>query len=154
MSDSVCAAFYVGTGTVVDRAIRFARRSPYSHVEALLERIDTHTWLCGSSSPRDGGVRLKRITLNPDNWQLLPDPHADAVSMRAWFEEHTGQKYDWLGALGFALPVPLDSARRWYCSEAYAAARGSVDAWRYDPALIANALQRCADCRANVPTPL
>ena len=48
-------AFYKGKGNWVDLIIRVFTNSPYSHVEIVLNK----DWY--SSSPRDGGVRVKQI---------------------------------------------------------------------------------------------
>jgi hypothetical protein len=126
-------AFYKARGTWFDRLIRFVTRSPYSHVEVAITPLPNGRWLCGSSSVRDGGVRLKAITLSQDNWDLC-FVGGDAYAVRAWFEARAGERYDWLGVLRFVLPFVGQSSRRWFCSEACLAALGLVETWRFSPA--------------------
>jgi hypothetical protein len=126
-------AFYKARGTWFDRLIRFVTRSPYSHVEVAITQQPDGRWLCGSSSVRDGGVRLKAIALSAENWDLR-FVGGDANAVRAWFEARAGERYDWLGVLRFVLPFVGQSSRRWFCSEACLAALGLPEPWRFAPA--------------------
>jgi hypothetical protein len=126
-------AFYKAPGTLFDKAIRFVTRSPYSHVEVAIALQADGQWLCGTSSVRDGGVRLKVMALPADRWDLC-FVGGDASAVRAWFEAHAGERYDWLGVLRFVLPFVGQSSRRWFCSEACLAVLGLPESWRFSPA--------------------
>jgi hypothetical protein len=133
-------AFYKAPGTVFDKLIRLVTRSPYSHVELVLGNAGDGTFVCGSSSPRDGGVRIKTMSLPADRWDLAPIA-GDAATALHWFEQHRGEPYDWLGVLRFVLPWVGQSPRAWFCSEACLAALGLREPWRFNP----------ADCAALAP---
>lgn len=140
-------AFYVGRGNWVDRAIRHATGAAYSHVELLApyEGRRTKTMRAISSSPRDGGVRVKEMTFHPARWSFV-DLHP---WHRAWpFEraaQHLGARYDWRAiAFTHALGLGGQNPRRFTCSELIASALGLWHPQRitpgdlYDQIFIAN----------------
>ena len=133
------AAFYKGTrpglAGVYNHAVRAWTSSPYSHVEIAF----SDGW-SGSASFADGGVRLKRIVFDAEDWDLVELPAALEPAARAWFERHAGARYDLLGNLQFILTLFGNDQRRWFCSEACAAALGIAEPWRYDPGTLASAL--------------
>ena len=152
-----------GLQGVANSIIRLRLRSVHSHSEVVFEPGDLVGHLmpdgncehdangalwCASSvaaealpghSPRragkTGGVRFKRIALNPDHWDVQ---RIDVDPLRAaqWFKDHEGDLYDWQLILGFVSWVIPHKAQRWTCSEACAAALDvpKDDAWRFDPA--------------------
>jgi len=133
------AAFYRGTrpglAGIYSRVVRWWTKSPYSHVELVLS--SGRAW---SSSFEDGGVRSKLIDFDPARWDLVDLPPALEHAAVAWFEAHRGAGYDLVGNLQFVIsPVP-HSRRRWFCSEAVAAALGIPDPWRYSPGALASTL--------------
>lgn len=106
-------AFYVGPGAAFDRLVRLATRSPYSHVELLFG--DNH-WI--SSSPRDGGVRVKCFRPKPGHWEFVGPFKTTGLVRRRLDTIPEGARYDWLGALGaWSDWAWLDSKSRWFCSE-------------------------------------
>lgn len=151
-----------GIQGIANRIIRLRLRSPYSHTEVVFEPEDqVGQWLpdgsaargedgslwCASSvaaealpahSPRragkGGGVRFKRIVLDPDHWDVR---RVACSPLRAaqWFKGNEGDLYDWQLILGFVSWVIPQKSQRWTCSEASAAALGVPDgeAWRFDP---------------------
>lgn len=147
----VTVAFYKGRERLSSRFLAWWMRSTYSHCELILGR-DGEVFECASASFLDGGVRIKRMRLNPEHWELVdvpidPDIVRSAVARsdiddaaaavawaRAWFDAHDGEGYDLLGLLGFVLRRIKGSRRLWWCSEACAAALGWVDPWRFDVA--------------------
>lgn len=118
---TVTLAFYVGRGTWVDRAIRMATQSVFSHVELLAPyegRPRSRRSLSISASPRDGGVRIKEIDFEPARWSF--------VDLSGWaparpFDRaraHVGAGYDWRAiALSHALALGCQSENRFTCSE-------------------------------------
>ena len=133
------AAFYRGTrpgiAGIYNRIVRWWTRSDFSHVELVLS-----TGRAWSASFADGGVRSKLIDFDTANWILIDLPPELEQGAEAWFRAHRGAKYDLLGNLQFVLsPIP-HSQRRWFCSEAVAAALGIPDPWRYAPGTLASAL--------------
>jgi len=133
------AAFYKdtrpGLAGIYSRVVRWWTKSPYSHVELVVS-----TGRAWSSSFEDGGVRSKLIDFDPARWDLVDLPPALEHAAIAWFEAHRGAGYDLVGNLQFVLaPIP-HSRKRWFCSEAVAAALGIPDPWRYSPGALASAL--------------
>lgn len=133
------AAFYRGTrpgiAGVYNYVVRTWTASPYSHVELIFS-----DGIAGSASFADGGVRLKRIEFSPERWDFIELPAHLEAAARTWFEAHVGAGYDLLGNLQFILAPFGQVERRWFCSEACAAALGMPEAWRYDPPTMASAL--------------
>ena len=152
-----------GLQGLANRVIRLRLRSIYSHCEVVFEPGDQVDHLmpdgtcaphpdgalwCASSvaaealpahSPRragkTGGVRFKRIALNPGHWDVRRVSCSPALAAQ-WFRAHEGELYDWQLILGFVSWVIPQKALRWTCSEASAAALGAPEgeAWRIDPA--------------------
>jgi hypothetical protein len=152
-----------GLQGLANRAIRLRLRGPYSHTEVVFEPHDQVGCLmpdgttapgadgglwCASSvaaerlpdySPRragrSGGVRFKRIVLDPDRWDVRRVACSPAMAAQ-WFKDHEGELYDWQLILGFLAWLIPHKATRWTCSEACAAALAvpEDEAWRFDPA--------------------
>ena len=134
-------AFYKAPGTLTDKIIRHWLRGPYSHCELVFELVDNGPSLCISSSPRDGGVRSKRIMLDSESWDIVP-VDADVAAAWAWAAEHAHEGYDALGLVGFAWRPESGEQNKWFCSEAVAAMLGYPQSWRFDPDLLYCALKR------------
>ncbi len=135
----ITLAFYKGRGSswghrFQDWLIRFATRSPYSHVE-LIEgaAVLGEEALCLSSSGRDGGVRDKRIVLKPESWDLV-EIASDPRGVGSFIRERIGAKYDYLGILFSQIfALARHDERKWFCSEICAAALGMANAQRMSP---------------------
>jgi hypothetical protein len=122
-------AFYRGSGTLYDKLIRWWTGSQFSHVEIVLERREDSVTLF-SSSPRDGGVRVKDCALDTAKWEFYVVPGEFPKGLM----DYVGAKYDWLGIFGsqfFAAGWNLK--RRWFCSEICGAAIGLDQPQRYSP---------------------
>lgn len=133
------AAFYKGTHTglpgIYNRLVRWWTRSQYSHVELIMP------WgAAASSSAMDGGVRFKQIDFDPAKWDFVDLPIDLASAAEDWFNRHYGQPYDYLGNAHFVLSAIGDDKRKWFCSEACAAALGMPDPERFDPGTLYAAL--------------
>ena len=105
-------AFYKGKGSATDKVVRWWTSSPYSHVEIVVG----DEWY--SSSPRDGGVRVKTITSpNPDSWDYV-EVSVDMEQLQCVFIRHDGKGYDWLGVLlSQWIPLGLENKDKCFCSE-------------------------------------
>ena len=125
-------AFYKAPGTLTDKLIRRWLRGPYSHCELVFELVDNGPSLCISSSPRDGGMRSKRIMLDSESWDIVP-VDADINAAWAWAAEHAKESYDLLGLAGFIWRPESGEKNKWFCSEAVAAMLGYPQSWRFDP---------------------
>ncbi|MBA4009087.1 MAG: hypothetical protein C0486_09955 [Erythrobacter sp.] len=128
-------AFYKGRRSgfagLFDTAVRWWTRGPYSHVELVFP-----DGIAASSSNRDGGVRFKRIDFAADRWDFV-EIGGDEAAAEAWFDAHYGAGYDYLGLFGFVWRPEAGDNRRWFCSEAIAAALGYRDPWRFCPNTLA-----------------
>jgi hypothetical protein len=123
----VQVAFYKGKTRFFNRAVAWWTRGPYSHCELI---VDGKSY---SSSFLDGGVRVKEIVYDPEHWDIVDVPWADAAKAVAWFEAHMGLKYDVVGLAGFVVRRVEDDRGKYFCSEAVASSLGYEDAWRFDP---------------------
>lgn len=101
----------------IGHAICAWTRSPYSHVELVIDGI------CYSSSLRDGGVRAKRINLYPHWWRVIPIEWASADFAKGFFESHLGAPYGYADLIGqHVVRLPWHDPNGWICSEICAAA--------------------------------
>jgi len=116
-------------------------RSRYSHCELVFHRSDIMNGkhLCASASARDGGVRFKYLDLDSGRWDLVELPNMDqaaTMAAREWFyiQSDARAPYDWFGLLWFVLPIKkFNDPRRWFCSEAVAAALGLPKPHKFHP---------------------
>lgn len=133
------AAFYRGTRPglqgLYSRLVRWWTRSPYSHCELVFS-----TGVAASASFIDNGVRYKRIDFNPAHWDFVELPEGLQGPALDWFCWHLGQPYDLPGNFHFVFALIGHDRRRWFCSEAVAAALGFIDPWRYSPGTLHSAL--------------
>ncbi len=132
-------AFYKGRTRLFNRLTAWWTNGPYSHCELVVDGV------CWSSSFMDGGVRVKKMDLDPDRWDVIDVP-GDVTAAQQWFSDHHGDDYDVLGLFGFLWRPWRDDKDRWFCSEALAAALGFADAWRFCPNTLHAALSRSARC--------
>lgn len=113
-------AFYRGSGRFEDKLVRRVTRSAFSHVELI--RADKRprlgdTVTCLGASGRDGGVRIKDITLDPAHWRIYEVCWApEGTWERA--ASKLGQPYE----LWSMITTQLFNFRRsrrdcWFCSE-------------------------------------
>lgn len=101
-------------GNIYDKMIAAATCGRYSHVE-----IKFNDGICFSSSPRDGGTRFKQINVSPKNWDIvnLKISSEQENNVRFFCEKEVDKEYDWLAISCFLLPVNVNDAKKWYCSE-------------------------------------
>lgn len=140
-------------------AFRFNDRRLFARLVCLIQGGDTaHCevvlgessgaaggYRCASASWLDGGVRFKVLALPAEKWRVyeLADPSGlQSSAAHGWFMRHHGDRYDWLGLLGFVVRRLKGFQRRWFCSEACAAALGLGDPYRFDPATLEAVAQR------------
>ena len=167
-----------GSAGAFDASVRWWTRGPYSHVELVFS-----DGMSASASPRDGGVRFKRIDFKPEHWDFIDlsvdEEHLrtlilkrleqedeqnrqiadnlakafiaqrltqvfDEKYARAFFEERRGLKYDHFGLFGFVWRPGIGKSRRWFCSEAVAAALKFEEPWRFCPNTLAAVIRSIA----------
>lgn len=140
-------ALYKGKGKIGNAAIRWWTRSVYSHCELVIGD------LCYSSSMMDGGVRGKIIEFDPEHWDFIELPWADAIDVIQLYAQTRDQPYGWLDLLWRqVLNRPGDSPG-WFCSEWCAAALGIPNPQQYSPASLGEYCRhRTLTCRTTSTT--
>jgi hypothetical protein len=152
-----------GIQGVANRIIRWRLKGPYSHSEIVFEPgDDVGAWMpdgtcqpdangalwCVSSVAGErlpawsdrragalGGVRFKRITLDPSRWDLVP-VQADPLKAASLARLIEGAMYDWQQVAGYLSWLIPDKADRWSCAEVCAYLMCIPDAWRFDPCVL------------------
>jgi hypothetical protein len=133
-------AFYVGKTRIFNRLVCWWLNGPISHGELVLSVVDGVAE-CASSSYMDGGVRVKKMVLNPEHWVLVP-VQGDEAYARRWLREHKNDCYDTLGLFGLIARRGPGALDKCWCTEAVAAMLGYDDPWRFDPMTLFVALVR------------
>lgn len=129
-------AFFKGTrpgvAGIYSWGVRTWTRTPYSHVELIFSN-----GTAASSSAKDNGVRFVenfREHLDaPEDWDIIELPDHYAANAWAWFEKHEGERYDIFGNVHFVISIVGGARRKWFCSEAVAAALGIGKPERFNP---------------------
>lgn len=147
---------------LANRLIRFRLGGKYSHTEIVFELGDGVDHLmpdgtafavggafwCASAvgaermpalstrrAGRIGGVRFKRIILDPDKWDIVDYPR-DPRRAAEWFFVHQGALYDWQLIVSFLAWFMPNKINRYTCSESVAAAGRHPDPHRFDPCVL------------------
>lgn len=100
-------------------ATRLVQKGPFSgttHAEAIHAEHSDGSVTIASSSLRDGGVRDKRVRLNPEHWHIVDVPSWDVRQSIDLLAKTRGAKYDLRGAIATAFLGSEDSTR-WFCNE-------------------------------------
>lgn len=147
----------IGIGNVL---IRLRLRGIYSHCETVFEPGDgvDHMMPDGTCEPdadgalwcvsstgletlpawstrragKRGGVRFKRIVLDPKKWDLRKSKGNPQKAAR-WATDNQGRLYDWQLIFGFLAWLIPQKKSRVICSEACGEMEGYDEAWRLDP---------------------
>jgi len=104
----------------------------YSHVELVIG--DTMY----SSSPRAGKVRAKQHITDNESWDYIDMPFIEERNILEFFNMTQGSKYDYIGILGFVIPIK-DRTNEWFCSEWVSNAlkiSGCKSLWKLEPSKI------------------
>ena len=118
-------AFYKAKGTWVDLLIRVFTNSKYSHIEIVCNK----DWY--SSSPRDGGVRVKQIVNDGNSWDFI-EVDIDKERLYQKYREYKGRGYDFKGILlSNILPIGWHSKNKATCSEFVADVLGYIEPSKY-----------------------
>lgn len=97
---------------------RLGQKGPYkriTHTEAIHQEFPDGSVLIASASLRDGGVRSKRVTLNPNHWIITDLPQWDAAQSVLLLENTRGWPYDLRGAIATVLPG-RQSSTAFFCN--------------------------------------
>ena len=114
----------VRLGWWLTRLVQKGTYSNVTHVEAILAEHEDGSVTIGSSSVREGGVRIKRCHLTPEHWIIVDVPRWSAETAKQWFEKHDGEPYDWRGAFASCMPFQWGESKQWFCNGAVGAAVG------------------------------
>ena len=128
-------AFYKAKGNLVDLLIRVFTNSKYSHVEIVCNK----DWY--SSSPRDGGVRIKQILDDGNSWDFI---EIEIYKERLYekYSEYRGRGYDFKGILlSNILPIGWHSKDKAICSEFVADVLGYSEPEMYSPQDVFNKIK-------------
>lgn len=87
-----------------------------THTETIHEEHSDGSVTIVSSSLRDGGVRSKRVFLNPNHWRVADMPQWPVGKSQDFFGETKGDPYDLRGAVATLLPG-APKAGHWFCSQ-------------------------------------
>lgn len=120
-------AFYKAKGDWVDLLIRVFTNSKYSHVEL----VHNKDWY--SSSPRDGGVRVKQIQDDGNSWDFI-EVDIDKEILYQKYREYKGRGYDFKAILlSNILPIGWHSKGKMTCSEFVADVLGYGNPSKFNP---------------------
>ena len=95
------------------RLTRLVQKGAYGHVthcEAIHAEHDDGTVTIASASLRDGGVRAKRVRLDPAHWWIIDVPQWDVERSSDFLAETIGMKYDLRGAIATVFLGAQDAA--------------------------------------------
>lgn len=98
---------------------RLVQKGPYgdiTHTEAIHGLHSDGSVTMASASLRDGGVRAKRLVLNPLHWLITDIPQWDVRLSMALLLDTEGWAYDTRGALATVLPGSQDG-NAYFCNE-------------------------------------
>ena len=114
----------VRIGWWLTRLVQKGKYAQVTHVEAILKEHEDGSVTIGSSSLRDGGVRMKRVHLTAGHWEIMDVPQWSADDAMLWFISHDGEHYDWRGAFASCMPFQWRKTQQWFCNEAVGASVG------------------------------
>lgn len=123
-----------------DWITRKITRGIYSHCEIAVP-LSCGGYACYSSSIRDGGVRVKKMDLPSEKWDLIELPGVTAADLDRVWQAAKGKRYDWLGAIGTVLKI-RQRPDKWFCSEFCAAVIGFGEPSKYSPSALADAMKQ------------
>ena len=129
-------AFYKAKGNWIDLATRIWTNSPYSHCEIVINK----DWY--SSSPRDGGVRIKQIVDDGNSWDFI-EVYIDKERLYQKYREYKSRGYDFKGILlSNVLPIGWHSKNKVTCSEFVADVLGYSEPEKFSPQEIWNKIKK------------
>lgn len=127
----------VRLGWWLTRLVQKGKYSNVTHVEAILKEHEDDSVTIGSSSLREGGVRMKRCHLDANHWLIVDVPQWSAEDALLWFISHDGEPYDWRGAFATAFPIQWSKKKQWFCNQAVGESVGLESAEIFGPAQFA-----------------
>ena len=120
-------------GWAITRLVQRGAFARVTHVEAYYGKDQEGLSVIGSSSLRDGGVRIKHTRLDPNKWVAVDVPCWDAARSMVFIQDRQNSRYDWRGAVATVFLNGQD-ANRWFCNEIVGASVGLVSPGTFGPA--------------------
>lgn len=122
---------------LVNRLIRWATKSEYSHSEICVGNPFLSVADCLSSVGSEGGVRIKSMQLSTDKWDIVELKSVKEKDVLAFYEANKGTKYDFIGCVRTMLPwVSREHENKFFCSEVAATIIGHKEPWRMYPGVL------------------
>lgn len=122
---------------LVNRGIRWATKSEYSHSEICIGNPLESTVDCLSSVGVEGGVRIKTMRLSADKWDVVPLPGVTVNDVAGFYVANVGKKYDMIGCIRTMLPwVGKEHPDHFFCSEVVSTIIGHQEPWRMYPGVL------------------
>lgn len=106
----------VRAGWWITRKVQKGIYACTTHVEAIHEEHSDGSVTIASSSLRDGGVRTKRVVLNPMHWCIVDVLMWDVQQSIALMSHTHGAKYDLRGAIATAF-IGSPQTGRYFCNQ-------------------------------------
>ena len=103
-------------GYAITRKVQKGPYAEITHCEVIHAEYDDGSVTIASSSFRDGGVRSKRVTLNPANWIIVDVPLWDVDKSVDLLFETAGEKYNIRGAIATVF-IGSPERGKWFCNE-------------------------------------
>lgn len=118
IGDHAKDTFPVRAGWWFTRMSQSGEFKQVTHTESVLKGLNYKLCTIGSSSVRDGGVRVKEnISLTKGHWIAIDVPTWDVWLAVAWFAAHAGAKYDWIGAIATRIFWLRGSLDKFFCNQ-------------------------------------
>lgn len=103
-------------GWWITRRVQKGSYAHVTHCEAIHAEHDDGSVTIASASLRDGGVRHKRVTLNPDHWLIVDVPQWDVADSIDLLSVTHGDKYDIRGAIATVF-IGSPERGKWFCNQ-------------------------------------
>jgi len=130
-------------GNLGNRLIKWVTRSQYSHTEICVGHPFESEVDCLSAEALMGGVRVKRMRLNPESWDVLPLSSVTEEQVRDFVRVYDKEPYDWIGAARSVLPFfGREHPTAWFCSEIAAHIIGIKEPWRQYPGVLHTVVEK------------
>lgn len=116
IGDHAADTLAVRAGWWITRRVQKGPFSGTTHCEAIHAEHGDGSVTIASSSLRDGGVRSKRVRLDPVHWRIVDVPYWDVRRSIELLARTRGARYDLRGAIATAF-VGSQAGDRWFCNE-------------------------------------
>ena len=115
-ADHAGDSFAVRVGWRITQAVQKGQFSKVTHCEAIHDEYDDGSVQIVSSSLREGGVRSKRVKLDPKSWMIVNVPLWDVEKSKELYVRTVGQGYDLRGAIATVF-LGSPERGRWFCNQ-------------------------------------